>query len=598
MKFTKYTSPLSPQIFLAVEASLHTFLLNLSRQMRLRAIVLLGLLPLAACVATKPSGGGGQQQQILVTIAPSPVSLGVSTAAASSQQQFTATVAGPTNTAVTWSLSAGSGCALGTGTALGSMTVTGNTMTYTAPTQIPLSPCPLVVTALSSADNATTGQALVNLHVTVTINGPPTNLTAPPPTTIGIGANWQYTATVNGNSNQLVSWEPLPPNQGAIDVGTGLYIAPQAVPSPADVADVTVYATSAADPTQFGQATITVQATDPVGTATPSTAGAAAVTCQTFTAGLTGGTCYQIQTSCEGVADFTAYLKVNTPAGTPTGTVIFGTDGGGSSLYDNSSPDFFSGAANGGLSVVQGVLGLGFTTVQVSFGSPFSSATPNGWLTGPGGVRRLACRYATVAQWVYQNIHDSNAAAPMCATGNNGGAGAIAYALYEYGLDSDFAMVDASGGPTMSRLDEACVQPSACQTASFQCDSDPVQTLGLCYSTAESPIIDPAYAQPQLCTNAVRGTTTPPAGLLVSDSILWGAPPPAKPFPKTYVNLLMGGSDTTSAVEQSILWGQAIAPVVVPTPHGCRSDATNAIPAVSDGANQIVTDIQQHCALQ
>jgi hypothetical protein len=573
---------------------LQTSLLSFSRQARCRTIVLLGLLPLAACIASKPSSGGGQQQQILVTVSPSPVNLGVSTPAASSQQQFTAVVTGPTNTAVTWSVTPASGCALASST-IGTMSVAGNTMTYSAPTQIPSSPCPVVVTALSGADMATTGQALVNLHVTVTINGPPGNLTAPPPATIGVGANWQYTATVYGSTDQTVSWAQVLENQGSIDPTTGLYVAPRTVPSPAVV---TQYATADADTThqEFGQATVTIQATDPLGSATPSTASEAAITCPTFTAGLTGGTCYQLQTSCQGVADFTAYLKVNTPAVTPTGTVIFGTDGGGSSLYDNSSPDFFDGAANGGLSVVEGVLGLGFTTVQVSFGSPFSSATPNGWLTGPGGVRRLACRYATVADWVYKNIHNANIAAPMCATGNNGGAAAIAYALNEYGRDSELAMVDASGGPTMSRLDEACVQPSACQTGSFQCNSDPVQTLGLCYSTAESPIIDPAYAQPQLCTNAVRGTSTPPDGLLFSDSILGGAQ--NQSFPKTYVNLLMGGSDTTSAVEQSTLWGQAITTVTEPTPHGCRSDATNAIPAVSDGANQIVADIQQHCALQ
>ena len=112
MKFTKCTSPFSPHIFLVVEASLQTSLLNISRQAWCRAIVLLGLLPVAACVASKPNGGGGGQQQILVTVSPSPVSLGVSTPAAASQQQFTAVVTGPSNTAVTWNLSAGSGCAL------------------------------------------------------------------------------------------------------------------------------------------------------------------------------------------------------------------------------------------------------------------------------------------------------------------------------------------------------------------------------------------------------------------------------------------------------------------------------------------------------
>ena len=91
---------------------------------------------------------------------------------------------------------------------------------------------------------------------------------------------------------------------------------------------------------------------------------------------------------------------------------MFGTGTGGAALYDNDSPDFFDGSTNGGLNVVQSVLNAGYTTVQVTFGSPFAQQ-PNGWLTGPGGVRKLACRYATVAQWVYQNIHNSNTAGEL-----------------------------------------------------------------------------------------------------------------------------------------------------------------------------------------
>jgi hypothetical protein len=273
---------------------------------------------------------------------------------------------------------------------------------------------------------------------------------------------------------------------------------------------------------------------------------------------------------------------------------MFGTGTGGTQLYDYDQPDFFSGSTNGGLSVVQSVLNAGFTTVQVSFGSPFSDQTPNGWLTGPGGVRRLACRYATAAQWVYQNIHNSNTSAPLCATGNSGGSGAIGYALTDYGLDSIFSMVEESSGPPMSRLDQACAPASSsvCQTTQFTCNSgDPVETLSTCYSTDEAGIVDTAYPQPY-CANAINGSA-PPSGFFLSDSILGG---PARTFSKTRVNVLFGGKDLTAAVEQGMAWETSLTGTT--TTEACVSDAPHPIPSVADGASTIATDIQNLCRLQ
>src|SRR5438132_475544 len=205
-----------------------------------------------------------------------------------------------------------------------------------------------------------------------------------------------------------------------------------------------------------------VQATDPLGKAQ----GAALGSCPPASGGVPGGTCYQLNiSSCDGVADFAAYLKVNTPQGIPGGTVIFSIGKGGAGLYDS---DFTFGNV-----AVGNVLAAGFTTVQVSFGPPFNSATPNGWLTGPGGVRRLACRYATVAQWVHDNIHAGGASKPFCAAGNSGGAGAVAYAVAHYGLDKIFSMLEVTSGPPMTRIDQACVPAAACQTMQTDCNGVP-----------------------------------------------------------------------------------------------------------------------------
>ena len=407
------------------------------------------------------------------------------------------------------------------------------------------------------------------------------------PTQIGAGANWQFTANVTGTSNPAVNWAVTTQNGGTIDT-SGLYIAPTIGTFPMNVS---ISATAQSDSTVTASTSISVTQTDPLGSAQGTM-----ISCPQFGGGLpqSGSTCYQINTSCDGVADFSAYLKVDSPAGTPLGTVIFGTGTGGAQLYDFDAPDFFNGTTNGGLAVVQTVLDAGFTTVQVTFGSPFTDTTPNGWLTGPGGVRRLACRYATAAQWVYQNIHNSSTSAPLCATGNSGGSAAIGYALSDYGLDSIFSMVETTSGPPMSRLDQACSPASApiCAPQAFTCNSgDPVENLSICYSSEDAAIVDTAYPQP-LCGNALNGST-PPDGLFLSDSIL-GAP--ARSFPKTRVNLLFGGQDQSAAVEQGLTWGNALGSTVKAA--ACVSDAPHPIPSAADGAAAIATDIVNLCRVQ
>jgi hypothetical protein len=566
---------------------------------------------LAGCLAHSPGSGGGGQKQILVAVTPSPQSVAVGT-----KQQFTQKLTNTTNQNVTWSLVLSpNSTSPATPSELGSIDANGM---YTAPTTVPACaagvPCEIQVevVATSQADNTASGQALANVHITIAVS--------PTADTIGQGANLQFTAMVTGTPNgatyQSVNWQAVcsacasGQGGGSFDPNNlGLYIsAPfeQGVSTPQTIG---ITATSAFDPTQVASATVTEDQTDPLGQ--PSTTGNGVIPCPTFGGGIGGATCYQVNTTCDQVAPYSVYLKVNTPAGTPIGTVILTTGSGGSALYDYDSPEFFytdsnGVATNGGEAVVQGILNAGYTTVQVSFGSPFNNTnTENGWLQGPGGVRHLACRYATVAQWVYQNIHNSSTTEPFCATGNSGGSAAIGYALSEYGLGTIFNMVEPTSGPVMTRLDAGCSAPgnvnyngtTACTTALTNMS----YSLG---ANGTAAIVDAAYQNvgattPTLCTDGITGANSGNFLRFQSDSIDFSpSKSPALPIPDppTTVNVVFGGADTSNsgAVPQGEWWWSSVAPK--PT-QACVPQAPHAIPASPDGkgVTQIVTDIQTLC---
>lgn len=598
----------------------------LNHRFYLRAIAWLTLLPLAGCVASGPGNNNNQQQQIQVTVSPSgetPVSIPVSTATPSTQQ-FTATVTGAGNQAVTWSLLLSpNSAAPGSGTQLGSIDANG---LYTAPPSIQDCPaniqqCELqvAVVATSAANSSFSGQAPINIHIIVTMSPAGYTNVGSAAIPIGQGANLQFSATVTGASNQSVNWlatcTGCVANQGggAFDPNNpGLFIASDLIQGVTSGQTAALTATSAFDTTQVAQQNVTQESTDPVGTAAPTSAGAATIPCPTFSAVITGAAteaCYQLSTSCPGVADFNAYLKVDSPA-SPIGTVLFTAGSGGTTLYDDSTDFFYdNNSVNGGLNVVQGVLNANYTTVQISFALPFDNSTDvaNGWLQGPGGVRRLACRYATVAQWVYTNIHNSSTTAAYCATGNSAGASAIGYALSEYGQDTIFNMVEPTSGPVTTSLSQGCSpQGTVSYGGTTACTNPP--NLDMSYSTGANGtagIIDTAYqavgaTAPTLCTDGITGADNGNFLRFQSDSIDFSpSKSPALPIPDppTTIKVLFGGDDGSNAVGQGETWWKSVGPA--PTQQ-CVGDAPHAIPAApsGDGVTQIVSDITSLCKVQ
>lgn len=192
--------------------------------------------------------------------------------------QFTATVTGSTNTAVTWSVDtiAGGNSADGTITSGG---------LYTAPTTVGSH----TVTATSVADPTKSASAAIQVAQGA-ISISPTSATVAP------GATQQFTATVQGESSTGVTWSVDGTTGGSTTVGTisasGLYTAPP------QTGAHTVKATSVVDPSLSASAAATIFGL----TVSPAAALVVPSGTQQFTATVTGSPITGVNWFVDGVA--------------------------------------------------------------------------------------------------------------------------------------------------------------------------------------------------------------------------------------------------------------------------------------------------------
>jgi hypothetical protein len=302
---------------------------------------------------------------------------------------------------------------------------------------------------------------------------------------------------------------------------------------------------------------------------------------------IANGVCQQMTVSCPSLPDVFAYVKTNTPSGTSNGTVTYGTGTDGNGLYES--------IFTFGSTAVQNVLNAGFTTVQISWGTPFNNNQNSGWVQGPGGVLAAACRYATVTQWIYDNIHNDDTTAPYCATANSGGSGALAYALSQYPTADILAMAEVTSGPPTGRLDWGC----GCTAGSVAVQCGSSSSLGTCFGVADAPVWDPAYdpnapAGSGLCSNAVNHNL-PPGGLnfFLGDSV--EAPGAAYNLSKTHVNLVFGDADNSSAIPIGQDWFNNITSTKT---QACVPMGQHSMANTLAGAQQIANDLIGMCKLQ
>ena len=359
--------------------------------------------------------------------------------------------------------------------------------------------------------------------------------------------------------------------------GSGSAYTVYVTSQPATVACIPTYSTG----TVTGPVTIDAACATGATRALGTVSAVSSITCG---GSITGGVCQQMTVSCPGLPNVQAYVKTNSPTGTSLGYVTYTTGTDGNGLYDS--------IFTYGQTAVQNVINAGYTTVQISWGTPFNTNQPDGWVLGPGGVLATACRYATVHQWIYTNIQN-NANLPFCATGNSGGAGALAYALSQYPTSDILSMAEVTSGPPPGRLDWGC----GCTEGTMAVTCGTAPTLGTCFGDADAPVWDPAYNPNQttgLCTTAVNGTL-PVGGLnfLLGDSV--EAPGALYSFPKTYVNLVFGSADDSSAIPIGQHWFNNIT-----TSKGqvCVTNGEHSMANTLPGAEQIANDIIANCKIQ
>ncbi len=290
--------------------------------------------------------------------------------------------------------------------------------------------------------------------------------------------------------------------------------------------------------------------------------------------GLANGTCYKVKVSnCpESTGTFVAAIKVNGPPNglKPLGAVFFTTGGAGDAYYDaqRGRDTRCNPQGDCGLLAVQTVNNAGYETIQTNFSDPDNSGSePVGWLTGPAtdGPRALACRYATLVHAVWRNILGSTTR-PICATGNSAGSAVIAYGLTQYGLGSLsgpgplLSMVEATSGPPMARIDHGCQKVPPTMTVTCPRGSVLPEGYGLGLALK---FIDPAYDGDQEtspdhtdgCAQQIENGGDRP--LFLHDSVLSNdfATPN---YPRTFVNVVFGDQDQSSAVPQGLEWYNAI----------------------------------------
>jgi hypothetical protein len=210
------------------------------------APLILPATPIAVTVASNADSTKSASASVTfnpVTIVIAPPSATVKTG---DIQQFTATVTGTSNTAVTWSVNG----ILNGNSSIGTISSTG---LYTAPAVVP-SPAQVVITVTSSADPTKSASASVTISSGIGISVSPTSVNVP------VGGSQQFTAIVTNTSNTAVTWavDPIP----GVSVGTissdGIYTAPIAIPPQSASLKVSISATSAADPTIRASASVTV----------------------------------------------------------------------------------------------------------------------------------------------------------------------------------------------------------------------------------------------------------------------------------------------------------------------------------------------------
>lgn len=160
-------------------------------------------------------------------------------------------------------------------------------------------------------------------------------------------------------------------------------------------------------------------------------------------------TCRKLQLTCDGLTPIQAEIRITKPAAGVSlrGAVVLGSGSGGGTFY---------APVKEVQALVRNLADMGFQVVDRRW--------IGGWTTNEGGLRKEACRYATLLTWVHDRLHTGG---KFVATGNSGGSAEIGYALTSWGRGAILDLAIPTSGPPVARLDYACVKQASPEWASL-----------------------------------------------------------------------------------------------------------------------------------
>lgn len=267
-----------------------------------------------------------------------------------------------------------------------------------------------------------------------------------------------------------------------------------------------------------------------------------------------GQQCFQLNITCPQVSQpIIANLKVGEPiSSTLRGTILFATGWTGTYYWDGSTvaaanlerwarDGFFipQRALSNNANIITDLRSAGYRTVQLKWQSNWFQSE----LGHMDGIGNLACRPATVAQWVYENLHQKIDELPYCATGHSNGASQVGYMISQYGLAHLFSSVVFESGPNWSRIDTACLH------------NDPANQL-LYGDQGERNTIDWGFGFNNDGSGACAKMDTSFTSNFQEASLGYGDW--TYYYPKTMISFVFGGADTSSTAAHGMYFHDSL----------------------------------------
>ena len=223
----------------------------------------------------------------------------------------------------------------------------------------------------------------------------------------------------------------------------------------------------------------------------------------------------------------------------------------------------------------------GFQTVEVLWEDRWLDGAPN----AHEGQVKLACRPATVARWIYDNLHASGADGAFCATGNSGGSAQVSYMLSHYKLGKILDAVVPTSGPPMGRIDQGCFDQQNRELPAFTYGSTPRQAIDRSWGYYRND--GPCARRDESFRKRFKKNSV--AARKLKKYV----------FPNTMISFVFGEDDNSSAVGQGVIFYERLVEAGTPLLEISEAKKTpHPAPSSKQGAGMIHDVLVDHCVVQ